>query len=58
MFKTYKGTWVTPNKFITEKGIELFITAYGMTIREVKPQLPFDCYILLWKITVKDWVKI
>ena len=48
MYKTYKGRWISPNKFIKESGEIIRIEPYRNIKDEYREQLPLNCYILCY----------
>lgn len=45
MIRTYKGIWVSANKFICEDGIELEVYPYLYILPKYNRQWPLECYV-------------
>lgn len=47
MYKTYKGIWISCNRFLIENGPEIRIEPYKNLREKYTSMLPMDCYVLL-----------
>lgn len=48
MYKTYKGKWISPNKFTKESGETIRIEPYRNLKEQYIDQLPLKCFILCY----------